>query len=283
MSAPTPPPVDQPTSPDQRAPDQRAPEQRAPEQGAPESKVRSLTPAGLVAGGAAAATASVIGGQLGVAGTVVGTFLTSVLSAAAVALYSDSISRGKSALRTVGAHARSLGARRDADAPEPGDAPEGAAEEEPLDLENDPDRPTRRPLVLRIVLLALAMAALGLAVIFGIQWAGGTELSHGTGSIQRSVTGSDAVSPRQDDGGADGGTVTESPSTKGDQTTAPGESTTAPGEDPSGSATPEQSASTGRGSTPTGDATDQGDGSGSQQDGSGQQCSGQQGSGQQDG
>lgn len=167
--------------------------QGAPES-APESKVRSLTPGGLVAGGAAAATASVIGGHLGVAGTMIGTFLTSVVSAAALALYSDSITRSHRALRSVGRRVQSLPlpARRDGGSTA-APAAEGRGDADGTD---DAGTASRRPLLLRVALLALAMAAVGLIAVFGIQWAGGTELSHGTGTIQRSMAGDDAVAPR---------------------------------------------------------------------------------------
>src|SRR5690625_4686721 len=50
----------------------------------PELQLKKLSPTGLVASGAAAATASVIGGQLGIAGTVIGAALTSIVSATAL-------------------------------------------------------------------------------------------------------------------------------------------------------------------------------------------------------
>ena len=75
-----------------------------------DSAVRSLSPTSLIAGGAAAATASVVGGHLGVAGTVVGAALTSVVSAGAVALYTDSVRRSTATLKAV----QRVTARRDA-------------------------------------------------------------------------------------------------------------------------------------------------------------------------
>lgn len=49
-------------------------------------EVKKLSPSGLVISGAASATASVVGGQLGIAGTVIGAALTSVVAAVALAL-----------------------------------------------------------------------------------------------------------------------------------------------------------------------------------------------------
>src|SRR5690625_1086510 len=69
----------------------------------PELQLKKLSPTGLVASGAAAATASVIGGQLGIAGTVIGAALTSVVSATALAVYTDSVNRSKATLKSVAA------------------------------------------------------------------------------------------------------------------------------------------------------------------------------------
>src|SRR5690625_3971305 len=67
----------------------------------PELQLKKLSPTGLVASGAAAATASVIGGQLGIAGTVIGAALTSIVSATALAVYTDSVNRSKAKLKSV--------------------------------------------------------------------------------------------------------------------------------------------------------------------------------------
>lgn len=66
-------------------------------------QVKKLSPTGLVASGAAAATATVVGGQLGIAGTVIGAALTSVVSATALALYTDSVNRSRLTLKKVAA------------------------------------------------------------------------------------------------------------------------------------------------------------------------------------
>lgn len=168
--------------------------------------LRSLNPLGLAAGGAAAATASVIGGQLGVAGTVIGAFLTSIVSATALAVYSESVKRGRRAVTRIKDHALSHGpAASTADSTGAAAGvglPEGRGEEHPT---NGPDGapsadPGRRRRILKIVLGALAMAAIAVVLVFGIQRATGTELSHGTGTIQRSVGGGDVVAPAPTDG-----------------------------------------------------------------------------------
>ncbi len=56
----------------------------------------------LLAGAGAAATSSVIGGQLGVAGTVVGAGVASIVTALAVTLYGRSLDKGKEKIQEVG-------------------------------------------------------------------------------------------------------------------------------------------------------------------------------------
>lgn len=73
--------------------------------GSSKSQVKSLSVPGLLAGGAAAATTSVIGGQLGISGTVLGAAITSVLSAAVVAFYTDSVNGTARKLKQVTAKA----------------------------------------------------------------------------------------------------------------------------------------------------------------------------------
>lgn len=171
-------------------------------------QVKKLSPTGLVASGAAAATATVVGGQLGIAGTVIGAALTSVVSATALALYTDSVNRSRLTLKKVtakgpkrpasassqGVHSSRTGSRamdreRDAAALGLGISP---AEEAPE------DGPSRRRRIVKIALLAAVIALIGIIAVFGIQRAIGTELSPGTGQIQRSVTGNDSVAPRDD-------------------------------------------------------------------------------------
>ena len=60
--------------------------------------------------------------------------------------------------------------------------------------------PSRGRRLLKIALMSLVIGLIGMAAVFGIQRISGTELSPGTGQIQRSVTGTDSVSPREDSG-----------------------------------------------------------------------------------
>ena len=176
-----------------------------------------------MASGAAAATATVVGGQLGIAGTVIGAALTSVVSATALALYTDSVNRSRLTLKKVAAkgpkrsasassrsvHSSRTGSRamdreRDAAALGLGINP---AEGAPGGV------PSRRRRIVKIALLSAVIALIGIIAVFGIQRVIGTELSPGTGQIQRSVTGNDAVAPRDDSSMTDrdqqGGTDTE--------------------------------------------------------------------------
>ncbi|MDN5896332.1 MAG: hypothetical protein L0H93_20220 [Nocardioides sp.] len=171
-------------------------------------QVKKLSPTGLVASGAAAATATVVGGQLGIAGTVIGAALTSVVSATALALYTDSVNRSRLTLKRVAAKgpkrsasassrnvhssrtgSRAMGRERDAAALGLGISPAQGAPD---------DVPSRRRRIVKIALLAAVIALIGISAVFGIQRVIGTELSPGTGQIQRSVTGNDAVAPRDD-------------------------------------------------------------------------------------
>lgn len=186
-------------------------------------QVKKLSSTGLVASGAAAATATVVGGQLGIAGTVIGAALTSVVSATALALYTDSVNRSRLTLKKVAAkgpkrsasassrsvHSSRTGSRamdreRDAAALGLGINP---AEGAPGGV------PSRRRRIVKIALLSAVIALIGIIAVFGIQRVIGTELSPGTGQIQRSVTGNDAVAPRDDSSMTDrdqrGGTDTE--------------------------------------------------------------------------
>lgn len=146
-----------------------------------EEKKSALSIPGLVTGAATAATMAVIGGHLSVAGTVLGAALTSIVSGVVVALYSTSLEKGKKGLQKVqGTVAGRL--RRTGTASGAGST---AVAEERAPF------PVRRFLASTGVIVGLAVAA-----IFAVQAVTGTELSGGTGQLQRTVTGSDAVAPR---------------------------------------------------------------------------------------
>jgi hypothetical protein len=60
-----------------------------------------LSPTQVIAGGGAAAVASVIGGHLGLGGTVIGAFILSVTTAVAVPLFRTSLEKGHEQLMRV--------------------------------------------------------------------------------------------------------------------------------------------------------------------------------------
>src|SRR5699024_10857619 len=142
-------------------------------------QVKKLSPTGLVASGAAAATATVVGGQLGIAGTVIGAALTSVVSATARALYTDSVNRSRLTLKKVAAkgpkrsasassrsvHSSRTGSRamdRERDAAalglgiNPADGAPGGV-------------PSRRRRIVKIARLSAVIALIGIIAVFGIQ------------------------------------------------------------------------------------------------------------------
>ena len=147
-----------------------------------------------------------IGGQLGISGTVAGAAITSVISAAVVAFYTDYVNGTARKLKQVavragerapgrdrGASVHSSRTRREAD------GGTGEAVAEATDAAETPE-PSRGRRLLKIALMSLVIGLIGMAAVFGIQRISGTELSPGTGQIQRSVTGTDSVSPREDSG-----------------------------------------------------------------------------------
>ena len=255
-------------------------------------QVKKLSSTGLVASGAAAATATVVGGQLGIAGTVIGAALTSVVSATALALYTDSVNRSRLTLKKVAAkgpkrsasassrsvHSSRTGSRamdreRDAAALGLGINP---AEGAPGGV------PSRRRRIVKIALLSAVIALIGIIAVFGIQRVIGTELSPGTGQIQRSVTGNDAVAPRDDSsmtdrdqqGGidteqqGDGSPATEQPDSTTDDTDTQQEDQPTPdeGEDPQETQAPaeQNGASAPQGSGATADTGADGSAQGAQ-------------------
>ncbi|MEX5296283.1 hypothetical protein QYM41_13480 [Kocuria sp. CPCC 205268] len=154
----------------------------------PEKKSPALNVPGLLAGAATAATMSVIGGHLSVVGTVLGAALTSIVSGIAVVVYSTSLEKSRRGLRKVRTTvAERVLARPGLDASGSDGSTAVAAESRWSTL-----RPRLKP----ILVSTGAILGLAVAAVFGIQALTGTELSGGTGTIQRSVTGSESVAVR---------------------------------------------------------------------------------------
>lgn len=165
-----------------------------------DSQVRSLSIPGLLAGGAAAATTSVIGGQLGISGTVTGAAITSVISAAVVAFYTDSVNGTARKLKQVAARTGERAPGRDRSAAVHASRTRREADGGARVAAAEAPAPARGRRLMKIALMSVVTGLIGMAAVFGIQRISGTELSPGTGQIQRSVTGTDSVSPREDSG-----------------------------------------------------------------------------------
>ncbi|MFW6187240.1 MAG: hypothetical protein ACOC84_04490 [Actinomycetota bacterium] len=171
---------------------QTTPPDDSPQEEKPEKKAPTLNVPGLLAGAASAATVAVIGGHLSVAGTVLGAALMSLISGVAVALYSASLEKGRHGLKKVHATVtQRVRGRSGLDAPQS----DGST---PVADGDSPATGSRwRSLRLKPVLLSTGISVgLAVAAIFGIQALTGTELSSGTGQIQRTVTGEDSVAVR---------------------------------------------------------------------------------------
>lgn len=154
----------------------------------PEKKSPALNIPGLLAGAATAATMSVLGGHLSVVGTVLGAALTSIVSGVAIVLYSTSLEKSRRGLQKVHSTvAQRVFARPGLDA----STSEGSS---PV-ADGNP-RSALRPRLKPVLVSTGAVLGLAVAAIFGIQALTGTELSGGTGTIQRTVTGSESVSER---------------------------------------------------------------------------------------
>ncbi|MGQ1838281.1 hypothetical protein ACT4S2_07455 [Kocuria turfanensis] len=216
----------------------------------PEKKNPALNIPGLLAGAATAATMSVIGGHLSVVGTVLGAALTSIVSGIAVVVYSTSLERSRQGLSKVRTVVTTRVLTRDGLR-----IPETHGSSSATD-----DAPRQRfRLPLKQVLVSTgAIIGLAVAAVFGIQALTGTELSGGTGTIQRTVTGSESVAVRS----------ATTPAPADEQAPGTGELTPAEGADPAqapttapttgelvpGETAPTSGAVTGDGTTTSGDA-----------------------------
>lgn len=201
----------------------------------------------VVAGALAAVTAALIGSTMGVAGTVVGAGLASVISTVGGALYLRSIQRTREGVRSV--RAKVVGRSGDAtvlvsrDQPEPGEVVEA-------DTEGDadhPDRPpadTPRPRWPVLVVTTVVAFVLGMGLITGIEWVKGVPLSGGTGTTFGSVvaphrgSGDSRTEPTGPTSTPTPTTVTESPAPDQTSTTNPTTGSTPPSRDSTVTSTP---------------------------------------------
>lgn len=174
----------------------------------------------VLAGALAAVTAALLGSTMGVAGTVAGAGVASIVSTVGGALYLRSIERTRQGVRTV--HAKVVGksggttvlvASEDPDEEPPatGDEVEAVAAEEPVD--RPPAGRGRRLRWPMVVVGSLAAFALGMLAVTGVEWLRGESLS-GTGD----TTFGSIVDPHRDSG-----TQREQPSDPTMSTTTPSE------------------------------------------------------------
>lgn len=154
----------------------------------PEKKTPVLNIPGLLAGAATAATMSVLGGHLSVVGTVLGAALTSIVSGIAVVVYSTSLEKSRRGLKKV----RTTVAERVLARP----GLDASGSDGSTAVTDGSRWSALRPRLKPILISTGAILGLAVAGIFGVQALTGTELSGGTGTIQRSVTGSESVAVR---------------------------------------------------------------------------------------
>lgn len=209
----------------------------------------------VLAGALAAVTAALVGSTMGVAGTVVGAGLASVISTLGGALYLRSIQRTGDSVRSVRAKvvgrsggATVLVARDD---PEAAPGEEVSAETEPADQAGPAERGVsddRPPMGRRrrwpvLVVTTIAAFALGMVAITGVEWLRGEPLSGGSGTTFGSI-----VAPHQSsDDPADPTTTTDPTTTPTTTSTEP--TTTAPPTSTS-TTTPSESSTTTTTTTP---------------------------------
>lgn len=129
----------------------------------------------VMAGALAAVTAALLGSTLGVAGTVLGAGLASVVSTVGAALYLRSIQR-------TGQGVRSVRERAVARTPSTVVAPAERESDEDVQEEPAPRPPAGRTGRLHLLVGSVLAFALGMAVVTGVEWLRGEPLSGGEGT-----------------------------------------------------------------------------------------------------
>ena len=220
-------------------------------QAAPVKKGLGLSPVQVIAGAGAAAVASVIGGHLGLAGTVVGAFL-SVVSGIALPLFRTSLEKSHEQLRRV----------------VPGRATGAARTTRPQSDSDTAGKAGRGAKLLMTIGGMAAIFIIGVGSILGIQSVTGVSLSPGTRVLQSGV--SQVVTTVKDGNGSsptdpNPGTPTEDPTEQPTEAPAPtsdpapsAESTAPAGADtPAPPETPDPAAGLSDGSSGAGAASSQ--------------------------
>lgn len=131
----------------------------------------------VLAGALAAVTAALLGSTMGVAGTVVGAGLASVVSTVGGAIYLRSIQRTRQSVQVVRAKVV-------------GRSTVLVTEEKPEDTAEADDQPEparRRPRWPALVAGSVLAFALGMLAVTGVEWVTGGPLSGGTGTTFGSI------------------------------------------------------------------------------------------------
>ena len=204
----------------------------------------------VLAGALAAVTAALLGSTMGVAGTVVGAGLASIVSTVGGALYLRSIQRTRDGVRTV--HAKVVGRAGGATvmvSPADPDDPPSPGEE--VEAASSVPRRLKWPAFVAGSVLAFA---LGMLAITGVEWVKGESLSGGAGTTFGSIVERDhgnSTTDQQESPSNDPSTppasTTTGTSTTPTSPTAPTTTTTPP----SDSSTSTTTTTTTTGSEPT--------------------------------
>ena len=239
----------------------------------------------LIAGAGAAATSSVIGGQLGVAGTVVGAGIASIITGLAVTLYGRSLDKGKVGSKLApavkaqiakGTPALNGTARVPARTQTQTEAqPQAEAQAQTETQTHDDSQhqtPTetgarawwhtlRRKRVLYPVAIGVAAFGIGLGGVVMAESFTDADISPGTSQISRSVSGSSGSGEDSGTGGSSDSGSSDSGSSGSGSGSQPGTDSTTGNADEGSSASSGESTSAGESSsegTTTGTRTDQG-------------------------
>ena len=192
---------------------------------AEEKDSNGVSATSLFAGAAAAATSSVIGGQLGVAGTVLGAGLASVVTAVAVTFYSRGLDKGKETVQKAVAKigpmtdvTKGRGSRNPSDGQQLAELPSvsessseagGSADDstgEPLTWRQK----LRRKRVLYPVVIGAVTFVVGIGAVVLAEQVTDNDISPGTSQISRSLSGSSDSADTSEDGVSGGSSGADS-------------------------------------------------------------------------
>jgi hypothetical protein len=186
----------------------------------------------VLAGALAAVTAALIGSTMGVAGTIVGAGMASIVSTVGGALYLRSIERTRDSVRTVRAKVVGKSGGTTVLVADPDEEPPAVGEEVEATDEPAEDRPPAERRKLRwpmLVVGSLAAFALGMVAVTGVEWLRGESLSGGTGTTFGSIVEPHRAGDDQQERQApDPTTSTTAPTAPTDDSTPPTSTTTGP-------------------------------------------------------